>query len=1153
MSTRETLGFENGKNIPLKEEELVKLINLKLLAHGLPHYEKIPDSEYLKATGNLICKIRSELVSSAAKLCPADSRIQNFLNKNFSDSSPEIRLPAKTFRLDRFGVARTLSLPPDRDYYISKNISSYRTKQGILNNPASDRRTTKGSFHVSEGGFPITADKITVPKDVFGKLLHNAFSPPLEDLELPFTSTQEKKAHTFVSLYIKPIVSPEVPGVSSEKRMEVRFFVPGSLVSSLDFIESIFGNAGDPGILDNDAAFDVEHFSGQTGCIFLAPHLKKLKKKDLGLPHVDEATEQQQKQGMSWSSPDELYNDGEAFKATFRTEEGFIITIIADSYYGYCKKEVKTQLSFACNLLGLCEEEHAGGALVFPSYKLDYSFSLPEKERNGNSLKEAVKLLDGIAEPFPNGYARDKKYPNIFYIPESAKIDLYKQQVSWLCKGKKETLKLLPENHYVYASGYKVRMKKHVKRLSWNLIGTVAEGTLFHKPCTVSGGGKSEISKSLEDAILYKSFYVNNLEEDLALAETIINHDFGKRYIDPSMYKGPKSRSLLTSERSFGSVVKLLTPSPYFTDEYNKWLLSIPHHTRALVLAIKRYYKPSWGNNYSKYFGVDFVDGVPSNELKIGGRKLISSYLRVGIDEEEHWCVYRLRLDFTPAEKLQAEDDITVSVTLPRESFPDFESGYQQPSLKFVENCEYRLFQRPDDAKDRGFDKQTERDFAEPNNFICNFEPLTASDAKVMYEDSIEFYKFTEPMQDVVSRSLSLEEDQYYVSSSTTRIVDGKHTKNPRYLQKRPDMAFPINKHLAEVGIRLKEKRSLEKPMYSPVHAVLIGRRNNPPDKKAGIKPLSVYNPIHYQELPELFMDFVCSLTGKSPSTTGAGSEGAMTKGPFNALRTTPDLNNALIGYILSGYQVFSTPAGYIGHKYCVEHNISMLIPEVWARMPPEERDANFLIQQGSLEKVEDIDYKGKTYKASRLGYRINELFLHNFLGKIFINPTKVFSSEVLKPEEQSMENYVAGLCNIIGAQKRVAQQYIDDGSIEDACPPLKALLHIMASGTWNGMDEKAPAFREMFTLDYLLKSDWYQERLKYKQERDIELYRRHESYLEELSKENLYVRHTLLVSEKQQFVQETLKRLGSETYLKSLVGTIGIDPSVIPLKEIKK
>ena len=30
-------------------------------------------------------------------------------------------------------------------------------------------------------------------------------------------------------------------------------------------------------------------------------------------------------------------------------------------------------------------------------------------------------------------------------------------------------------------------------------------------------------------------------------------------------------------------------------------------------------------------------------------------------------------------------------------------------------------------------------------------------------------------------------------------------------------------------------------------------------------------------------MDFICSLTGKSPSTTGAGSEGALTRGSFAA------------------------------------------------------------------------------------------------------------------------------------------------------------------------------------------------------------------------------------------------------------------------------
>ncbi len=77
-----------------------------------------------------------------------------------------------------------------------------------------------------------------------------------------------------------------------------------------------------------------------------------------------------------------------------------------------------------------------------------------------------------------------------------------------------------------------------------------------------------------------------------------------------------------------------------------------------------------------------------------------------------------------------------------------------------------------------------------------------------------------------------------------------------------------------------------------------------------------MYGPIHYQELPELFMDYMCSVTGKSPSTTGAGTEGALTKGPFNALCATADLNNALVSMLLCGYAGFSSAAGWIGPTY---------------------------------------------------------------------------------------------------------------------------------------------------------------------------------------------------------------------------------------------
>src|SRR5260370_7314011 len=51
-----------------------------------------------------------------------------------------------------------------------------------------------------------------------------------------------------------------------------------------------------------------------------------------------------------------------------------MVTVIADNYFGYCKKEVKTQISFSANLYGSCEEEHAGGALAFATYVLGQDF-----------------------------------------------------------------------------------------------------------------------------------------------------------------------------------------------------------------------------------------------------------------------------------------------------------------------------------------------------------------------------------------------------------------------------------------------------------------------------------------------------------------------------------------------------------------------------------------------------------------------------------------------------------------------------------------------------------------------------------------------------------------------------------------------------------
>ena len=87
-------------------------------------------------------------------------------------------------------------------------------------------------------------------------------------------------------------------------------------------------------------------------------------------------------------------------------------------------------------------------------------------------------------------------------------------------------------------------------------------------------------------------------------------------------------------------------------------------------------------------------------------------------------------------------------------------------------------------------------------------------------------------------------------------------------------------------------------------------------------------------------MEFISSMTGKSPSTTGAGSEGALTKGPFNAMPAIVDLNASLLSYALTGYDGWLSAAGYVGPQVRVNHDISMLIPELFSRMTPEERAA---------------------------------------------------------------------------------------------------------------------------------------------------------------------------------------------------------------------
>jgi hypothetical protein len=212
----------------------------------------------------------------ANHLCPADGRIQSFIYDYLQDV-PVAKLPFRSFCLDRPGMARTLSLPVDRDEFSSEIINSNRVLQGVLHYPRSDRRTTAGIFHVAEGGLPVPDDKIGVPKAAFAKMLGLAFNPPRPMLRLPFTATQPHPPSVSCRCCCAPGL-PEVPGYVG-RRWRFVSLRPASRQQSR-FRRKHFRQWRRPNLPENDAGLGVEHWTSHTGCVVLAPHLTKVTKQD---------------------------------------------------------------------------------------------------------------------------------------------------------------------------------------------------------------------------------------------------------------------------------------------------------------------------------------------------------------------------------------------------------------------------------------------------------------------------------------------------------------------------------------------------------------------------------------------------------------------------------------------------------------------------------------------------------------------------------------------------------------------------------------------------------------------------------------------------------------------------------------------------------
>jgi len=211
--------------------------------------------------------------------------------------------------------------------------------------------------------------------------------------------------------------------------------------------------------------------------------------------------------------------------------------------------------------------------------------------------------------------------------------------------------------------------------------------------------------------------------------------------------------------------------------------------------------------------------------------------------------------------------------------------------------------------------------------------------------------------------------------------------------------------------------------------------------------------------------------------------------------------------------------------------------------MGPEERDPEFMKREGYLERCVDLDFNGQRVLASRLGWRITDRFVSHYFGRVFNYPHSVFTDGMLRPERQDPAVFADGVDNIVSTARRVAEHYFADGGVQLACPPLRALLHIMRDGQHEGRDLTHPDIRALFTRESLLASDWYRERLEAKQAADVRFWQRRVKNLEAfLARANTRgVASQLNIRDRLDIAWAELRRVQAPDYVGALRGTLGV------------
>jgi hypothetical protein len=66
--------------------------------------------------------------------------------------------------------------------------------------------------------------------------------------------------------------------------------------------------------------------------------------------------------------------------------------------------------------------------------------------------------------------------------------------------------------------------------------------------------------------------------------------------------------------------------------------------------------------------------------------EVVVSSVRIGFNDNGDWMLNKLRSDFTPSLKIETEDDISASITLPSNQIKNLNSEYTTKRVKVTAN-----------------------------------------------------------------------------------------------------------------------------------------------------------------------------------------------------------------------------------------------------------------------------------------------------------------------------------------------------------------------------------------------------------------------------------------------------------------------------------